>query len=184
MNPVILEGYRPIEMRWPVYVLDTRTQNATVEWFPSQQHARSARAPVGVGDLRSTGPWYRRTEQFFALFTDGDLLILWIEGRRVNALAPGLSVTRDSDYLLRKRFCVRLDGKLVCDLRYSYLDHEDVPDEDIFAYFARSLATPRDRLRAWLYWSDTAARANVEVDPAAYRSSLDERVAALLRQRG
>ncbi|GAC1596754.1 MAG: hypothetical protein NVS4B10_05990 [Myxococcales bacterium] len=117
------------------------------------------------------------------MFADGPGLTLWLNGRRVNGLSADVVAQRDSDVILRKRFRVFERGVLVCDYRYLSIDHEDVPDVDIFSWLARSLSGDEARARTWLIFSDQLSGAFAPTEE--YLRQLPSRVAVLLsRDRG
>ena len=178
MSKIALEGYRPIEKRWPVYALNLESGEVDTLWFANQKEGLAARPKQGMGDFRKVGRWSRRSLGFFALYTTENSLFLWLDGIRLDVLRDEVSIKRRVDFLLRKRFMVHVGGSLVFDCRYSYLDNEDFPDKDIFWYMTRSLATKEMRIRTFLLWVDKAAGKTQSTDE--YARDLTERVNSMM----
>jgi len=174
MSRLLLDGYKPVTKRWPVYTLDTDTKKVETQWFPNQTESKKAGAMCGFGDLRKVGGWGSRHDGFFALYAHERSLHLWLDGQDVNLERHNVQVKRGTDFLLRKHFQVVVDGQKIFECRYSYVDHEDVPDEDIFWSMTRNLASPERRLRNLLLLEDKAKGMNVATE--GYLQALDERV--------
>jgi hypothetical protein len=173
MTCLLLDGYKPIKERWPVYTLNTATKEVTTQWFPNQAKAKKAGPKCGVGDTRKTGRWRSTRDGFFALYVHDGALHLWLDGSDVNLDSHNVVVRRNTDFLLRKRFRVGVDGKAAFECRYSYLDYEEVPDQDIFWFISRSLADPERRRRTLLILEDKAKGIDQSTDN--YFQTLDQR---------
>jgi hypothetical protein len=174
MSRLLLDGYKPVNKRWPVYTLDTATKEIETQWFSSQTEGKKAGPTCGRGDFRKAGRWGSRHEAFFALYAYDGALHLWLDGQDVNFDHHNVQVKRGADFLLRKHFQVIVDGQRIFECRYSYIDHEDVPDEDIFWSMARNLANPERRLRNLLLLQDKANGISSITD--SYLQALDDRV--------
>jgi hypothetical protein len=177
MAIILLDGYRPASRGWPVYRLDTQAGQVETLWFANQRDGADAGLTCGVGDYRNCGKWLSEKKGFFAFYATNDSLHLWLNGQTIN-IAEHVTALRDTDFLLRKRFRVFIEEGLVFDCRYSYLDHEDVPDEDIFWNIARSLSSKAMRVRTFLLWKDKAEGTARSTDE--YYAALTSRVNALL----
>jgi hypothetical protein len=179
MSRLLLDGYKPVKKQWPVYTLDTVTKKIETQWFPNQIEGMKAGPMWGRGDFRKVGSWRSRHDGFFALYADNGSLHLWLDGKDVNLDQHRVQVKRGTDFLLRKHFQVIVDGQQIFECRYSYLDYEDVPDEDIFWSMTRSLASSEDRLRELFMLEDKAKGMNMATD--SYFQALDERVKAAVK---
>lgn len=178
MSKIALEGYRPIERRWPVYALNLKSGEVDTQWFANQKEGLAAGPKQGMGDFRKIGRWLRKSQRFFAFYAAENSLFLWLDGIRLDVLRDEVSIKRRVDFLLRKHFIVHVGGSLVFDCRYSYLDYEDFPDKDIFWHITKSLATKEMRIRTLLLWRDKAAGKTQSTDE--YIRDLTERVNSMM----
>jgi hypothetical protein len=178
MSKLLLDGYRPIKKRWPVYSLDDESGELNTQWFENQKAGAKSGPKSGLGDHRKIGGLLHREVGFFALYATDDSLYLWLNGKCIDVLRDDVVVKRSVDLLLRKRFRVYSRGQLVFDCRYSYLDYEDFPDEDIFWHMARSLKTQEKRLRTLLIWRDKANGNSQPTDE--YARNLKDRVSQMM----
>jgi hypothetical protein len=165
-----------------VYFLDVATNVVRARWFKDQREAASVGPMSGSGDFRRIGGCINNRVGFVGMFADGPSLTLWLDGRQVNALSAEVVVRKDTDVLLRRRFRVFERGDLVCDYRYLYLDHEDVPDVDVFSWFARSLDDMKARIRTWLMLADQLGGTFVSTEE--YFRKLTGRVEEVLSKGG
>lgn len=182
MSKFVLDGYRPINKRWPVYTLNIETKKVDVQWFENQKEGGQLGPQVGMGDFRKIGSWGNKKEGFYALYVDGNSLYLWLDGQCFDLIngEVSISIKRNVDFLLRKRFRIFADGVAIFDCRYSYLDYEDFPDTDIFWYMARSLNNIEGRIRTLILWQDKAQGQRLITDE--YIQNLDERVISAVKK--
>lgn len=181
--PIVLVGYRPVRRSWPIYVLARVTREFQVRTYPDQAAAMSAERNVrGVADVRRLGSWWWNDKGLIAVHVENGRLFLWLDGLQIDLMNDGVQIRRRLDLLLRKRFTVHVDGALVFDVHYSYLDWEDLPDEDIFWYIARELRSMEGRYRALLIREDRMSGVADGTD--AYYEKLESRVAARLAMEG
>lgn len=176
MSKLLLDGYRPINKKWPVYTLNMETNTVDVKWFNNQKEGSHLGPQVGAGDFRKVGALGKRKEGFFAAYMHNDSLYLWLDGQCFDLISNESSITlkRDVDFLLRKRFRVFADGVQVFECRYSYLDYEDFSDTDIFWYMARNLSSMEGRVRALIILQDKLQKKDQSTE--AYFQGLDVRV--------
>ncbi len=182
-TPIVLDGYRPVRRRWPIYILARATGTFEVRTYPDGAAASAAEKDVrGVADVRRLGSWWWNDKGLIAVYVEGGRLFLWLDGLHIDLMNDGVQIRRRMDLLLRKRFTIHVDGALVFDVHYSYLDWEDFPDEDIFWYIARELHSMDGRYRALLIRED---RMNGIADGTdAYYREFESRVAARLAREG
>ncbi|MBF0523957.1 MAG: hypothetical protein HQK56_02535 [Deltaproteobacteria bacterium] len=173
MSKIVLNGYRYIEKRWPVYTLDTESRKVETLWFASQPESETFGPKCGFGDFRYFGKRFARVKGFFALYADGASLYLWLDEKSYDLIHDDVSIHRGLDLMLRKRFRVYADGVLVFDCRYFYSDGT-FPDEDIFSYIARCSKSIESRFHTLLLWQDTANGTFRATDE--YMKDLNERV--------
>lgn len=171
----VLDGYRPIRGRWPLYVLDTGTSAIETRWFKNQTEARQSSRVCGYGDFRVIGYWPKRKNLFVAIYTDANSLYLWTDGLHFDLLDDKVDAQRRQLFISTKCFRVLVDGKVKWKVRYSYWDYEDVPDEDIFWYISRSAVSMNDRLKALFMWQDLAG--GFFKDAGDFNEHLTERIA-------
>jgi hypothetical protein len=174
MTVLLLDGYRPVKMRWPVYTLDTVTKRIDTQWFSNQAAGKAAGPVCGCGDFRRIGKLWERHDGFFALYAHGRSLHLWLDGESLKIDERQVQVRRSTDILLRKRFRVIVDDRVIFECRYSHLDYEDFPDQDIFRYMTRSFVDAELRRRTRLIWEDKAK--GVDQSSGGYFADLEERV--------
>lgn len=172
---LILDGYRPIRRKWPVYTLDTDTCAIETKWFKNQTEARQSSRVCGYGDFRVLGYRPKRRNVFIAIYAHADSLYLWTDGLHFDLLDEKVEAQRRKLFISTKCFRVLVDGRVIWKARYSYWDYEDMPDEDIFWYVARSAASMNDRLRALFMWQDLAR--GVFKDAREFNEHLTERIA-------
>lgn len=180
---IVLDGYRPINNKWPVYVLDVETNKVEVRWFKNQKEGGQLGPQVGMGDFRKAGTLLNRKKGFFAVYTSGNSIFIWLDGQNFDLLNEDLPITiiRDVDFLLRTRFRVFAGNIVKFEYRYYYIDWEEFPDTDIFWYMARELVTINDRVRALILWQDKAKGNRVLTDE--YMQILNARVSAAMKSR-
>lgn len=180
MNKFMIDGYRPINKKWPIYTLDFETRKVDIEYFENQKEAGKVGLLVGTGDFREIGAWGKKKKGFFAVYVNDNSLFLWLDGQCFNLINDEVVVTikRGVDFLLRKRFRVFVDGQQIFDCRYSYLDYEDFPDEDIFWYMARNLSDMESRFRTLILLGDKIQGSYQLTDE--YCQNLDTRVKAAI----
>jgi len=181
MSKVVLNGYRYIGKRWPVYTLDTTSKRIETLWFGSQPESESLGPKCGFGDFRHFGRWFERQKGFFALYADAASLYLWLNGESYDLIRDDVSMHRGLDLLLRKRFRVYADGVLVFDYRYFYSDGT-FPGEDIFSYMARCSKSLKSRFHTLLSWQDHVNGTFRATDE--YKKELDKRVESAVREFG
>ena len=99
-------------------------------------------------------PWFHRQRSFIGIYAADESLHLWLHGLSLDFASGNVKALRDKDFLLRKRFRVYNSQKLVFKCHYSYLDDEDVSDEDIFSYISRSSESIETQLRTLLIWQN------------------------------
>jgi hypothetical protein len=173
-NEIVLDGYRPVGGRWPIYLLRPDIMQVETRWFDDQRGGRELGPKSGTGDFRNVGGWLKRRAVFIALYANEGRLYVVVDDQKLEVMDKEVAVRRTTDVLLRKRFVLYSYGRVIVDVRYSYLDNEDVPDQDIFSYLERSLRSRESCLRALLIWQDKASGINQTT--AAYFSRLTERV--------
>ena len=181
--PIVLVGYRPVRLSWPIYVLARATRAFEVRTYPDQAAAMAAERNVrGVADVRRLGSWWWNDKGLIAVYVENGRLFLWLDGLHIDLMNDGVQIRRRLDLLLRKRFTVHVDGALVFDVHYSYLDWEGLPDEDIFWYIARELHSMEGRYRALLIREDRMS--GIADGTGAYYEKFERRVAARLAKEG
>lgn len=174
MTRLLLEGYKPIKRRWPVYELDIETGQVETNWFASQADWNSGPPRCGMGDVRRIGALGSRHDAFVALFAYNGALHLWLDGQDIDLAVHDVVVTRKTDLLLRKHFSVEVDKRVVFECRYSYLDYEDFPDEDIFWAMTRNLVDAEHRHRLRLLLEDKLTGMNQSTE--GYFKNLEDRL--------
>jgi hypothetical protein len=145
MTNLLLNGYKSRKGKWPIYELDTKTGSISTRLFESEIEGRKAVLTSGMGDFRKLGFWGTGRESFVAAYAKQGSLHLWLDGKDFDLSKTNVELKRGTDFLLRKHFQVFSDSKVVFESRYSYLDYEDFPDEDIFWWMTRSLSDADSR---------------------------------------
>lgn len=181
MSKIVLNGYRYIEKRWPVYTLDTESRKVETRWFASQSESETLGPKCGFGDFRYFGKRFARAKGFFALYADDASLYLWLNGKSYDLIYGDVSVHRGLDILLRKHFRVHADGLPVFDCRYFYSDGK-FPEEDIFSYIVRCSKSFESRFHTLLLWQDHKNGTFRTTDE--YMKELNERVESAMREFG
>lgn len=174
MTRLLLQGYKSVKRQWPLYELDTSTGLVVTQWFASQKEWGNVGTRCGMGDLRRIGKWGSQREVFVALFALGGTLHLWLDGQDIDLGSHDVVVKRRTDFLLRKHFTVEVDKRVVFECRYSYLDYEDFPDQDIFWAMTRNLADSEHRCRTLLVLEDKAN--GVDQSTQDYFNTLEDRI--------